>query len=102
MTTGAAPADTRQSPGRPLHAEFLPDGERTPARQHRIQGRSGGSRGAHAPRGYMAVHDVLGGRERLVMHPDDLPARFRAPAAHAFERGAVGEQTPEAMVEPEG
>ena len=50
----------------------------------------------------MAVHDVLGGRERLVMHPDDLPARFRAPAVHALERGSVGEQTPESMVEPEG
>lgn len=48
------------------------------------------------------VHDVLRGRERLVMHPDDLLARLRAPTAHAFERRTVGEQAPESIVKPEG
>src|SRR5262245_19857142 len=98
----AAPRDTADPMERPVQTQFFANRERLPASMHGIQGGGCRSRGTHPPRSHVSIHEMFGGVESRAVHLDELPARLRTTASgDALEGRAVGEQSPEPVLQTE-
>jgi hypothetical protein len=86
----------------PIHTKFLPNRERPPTHQHRVQSRTDCSLSTRPPCRYVSVHEAFGGVEGFTMVTKQLLSGLRAAASgDTFEGCTVSQQPPKSILETE-
>src|SRR2546426_1909026 len=99
---GGVLAPSRHARCNPMQTELLPNRERPPTGQHRVQCMARRSRRARPPRAHVSVHEMFGGLQCSAMRTDELLAGLcAATSGDTLEGGPLGDETPESPLETE-